>query len=312
MAKLSVVRPTYNTPLPILREAIESILCQTFSDFELILVNDGSRDSSGAICDEYDDRDERVVVIHQENSGVSVARNHGMEVAKGKYISFVDSDDWVEVDYLMSFICAKISIDSTQLIGLAIMHSDIHGKTIIEDGFSSLVYCVAKFYSKNIIQSNCLIFPPGQKIGEDTIFIASYLNYVKKYTVIPNIGYHYETNDHGTCMITSSNVYVSSVELIKNLNFLDSSGNTSLAVNYMKFRVGMSFFDFINKLYSISMPQKERVQFLKAVCNSSKKTLDYFPQRYFTDKYAKTLFSLSLYSLGDFILLLMSRIRMAR
>lgn len=96
--QISVVVPVHNVE-PYLGACVDSILAQTFSDFELILVDDGSTDRSGAICDEYAALDSRVRAIHQEALGVSVARNSGIAVASGTYISFVDSDDLIAPDY---------------------------------------------------------------------------------------------------------------------------------------------------------------------------------------------------------------------
>ena len=95
MPKLSVIVPIYNTE-KYLRECINSILAQTFTDFELILVDDGSTDGSGAICDEYAGKDNRIRVIHQENGGVTRARKNGAVHAKSDYITYVDSDDWID------------------------------------------------------------------------------------------------------------------------------------------------------------------------------------------------------------------------
>ena len=97
MPKLSVIVPVYNTE-KYLRECIDSILAQTFTDFELILVDDGSTDKSGAICDEYCRLDDRIRVIHQNNGGVTVARKRGVELSSGEYVTFVDSDDWINRD----------------------------------------------------------------------------------------------------------------------------------------------------------------------------------------------------------------------
>ena len=97
MPKLSVIVPVYNT-VKYLRECIDSILAQTFTDFELILVDDGSTDGSGAICDEYAGKDPRIQVIHQQNGGITVARKSGVRVARGEYVTFVDSDDWIDKD----------------------------------------------------------------------------------------------------------------------------------------------------------------------------------------------------------------------
>ncbi|MCD2502361.1 glycosyltransferase [Clostridium sp. NSJ-145] len=94
MCKISVIVPVYNVE-KYLEKCIISILGQTFKDFELILVNDGSTDSSGEICNKYKKIDERIKVIYQKNSGLSAARNAGLEMAKGDYIGFVDSDDYI-------------------------------------------------------------------------------------------------------------------------------------------------------------------------------------------------------------------------
>ena len=94
MAQISVIVPVYQVEA-YLPQCIDSILAQTFRDFELILVDDGSQDRSGAICDEYAGRDERVRVLHKENGGLSDARNAGLEQAKGDYFLFVDSDDFI-------------------------------------------------------------------------------------------------------------------------------------------------------------------------------------------------------------------------
>ena len=99
MSIISIIVPVYKVEKYI-GQCVESILSQTYTDFELILVDDGSPDRSGAICDAYAERDPRVRVIHKENGGVSSARNVGLDVAKGEYVTFVDSDDWLSPSFL--------------------------------------------------------------------------------------------------------------------------------------------------------------------------------------------------------------------
>ena len=94
---VSIIVPVYNTE-QYLRRCIDSIVNQEYTDFELLLIDDGSKDSSGVICDEYAEKDARVRVIHKENSGVSDSRNCALDHAKGKYIQFLDSDDWITPD----------------------------------------------------------------------------------------------------------------------------------------------------------------------------------------------------------------------
>ncbi len=96
---ISIIVPVYNVE-KYLDRCIQSILNQTYPYFELILVDDGSSDNSGKMCDEYAKKDDRIIVIHQENNGLSSARNKGIENSKGEFLSFVDSDDWISKDYL--------------------------------------------------------------------------------------------------------------------------------------------------------------------------------------------------------------------
>ncbi|MDU2552528.1 MAG: glycosyltransferase family 2 protein, partial [Staphylococcus epidermidis] len=99
MSEISIIVPVYNVE-NYLKKCVESILSQTFTDFELLLVDDGSTDSSGEMCDELKRLDERIKVIHKENGGLSSARNAGIDVAKGKYLTFVDSDDYIDTHML--------------------------------------------------------------------------------------------------------------------------------------------------------------------------------------------------------------------
>lgn len=95
LPKISVIIPVYNVE-KYLHRCVESILNQTFQDFEIILIDDGSKDNSGQICDDFAQKDKRIKVIHKKNARVSAARNDGIKLAKGKYVSFIDSDDWIE------------------------------------------------------------------------------------------------------------------------------------------------------------------------------------------------------------------------
>lgn len=97
--KISVIVPLYNVQ-DYMRKCVDSIMNQTIKNIEIILVNDGSKDKSGDICEEYKEKDSRIIVIHKRNGGLSSARNAGLEIATGELISFIDSDDWIEPDYL--------------------------------------------------------------------------------------------------------------------------------------------------------------------------------------------------------------------
>ncbi|WP_103977634.1 glycosyltransferase family 2 protein [Lysinibacillus sphaericus] len=118
MPLLSIIVPIYNVEL-YLQQCVDSILRQTFEDFELILVNDGSTDNSPNICDEYAARDARIIVVHKENGGLVSARKAGLSIAKGKYIGYVDSDDWIEADMYQA-LC-----DAAQAFNVDIVICDI-------------------------------------------------------------------------------------------------------------------------------------------------------------------------------------------
>lgn len=133
MPEISIIVPVYKVE-PYLRKCIDSILAQTFTDFELILIDDGSPDNCGVICDEYAAKDNRVVVVHQENAGVSAARNAGLNIARGSYIGFVDSDDWIEPEMYETMLrTAKESKADVVMCG--VKYTDVDGTRSIP-GFS--------------------------------------------------------------------------------------------------------------------------------------------------------------------------------
>ena len=153
MPKLSVIVPVYNTE-KYLRECIDSILAQTFTDFELILVDDGSPDGSGAICDEYVAKDPRVQVIHQKNGGVTKARKAGMGIAKGEWISFVDSDDWIDpAMYKAMLEKATISDAKMVICDAYIVFPDCMSvaESIAEEGFYDKDAMIEKIYPAMIM-----------------------------------------------------------------------------------------------------------------------------------------------------------------
>lgn len=205
---VSIIVPVYNAE-KYLPRCIESILKQTHKEFELILVDDGSKDRSGKICDYYQKQDNRINVIHKENGGVSDARNVGIEVATGTYISFVDSDDWLEENYLEKLLSlmenndAQLSIGSFDFRDLKISYLPKQPydnidflDPIFEDCvkfFNSwLRYgpCV-KIFCRDIIVNNNIKFNVSIKHGEDTLFVNEYLSNCNKIYITNDILYHY-------------------------------------------------------------------------------------------------------------------------
>ena len=123
MPSISVIVPIYNVEKYLFR-CIESILLQSFTDFELILVDDGSSDRSGIICDDFAVKDSRIRVIHQNNAKTSVARNMGLDVAQGEWIAFVDSDDWIHRDYLKILLSGALADTDLVICGCQLTSND--------------------------------------------------------------------------------------------------------------------------------------------------------------------------------------------
>lgn len=113
--QVTIIMPVYKAEATI-RKSLDSILAQTLGDWELVIVDDGSPDSSGSVCDEYAQRDSRITVIHQQNGGVSAARQAGLDMAKGEYVIHVDPDDWVEPEMLDELYKKAKSDDADMVI----------------------------------------------------------------------------------------------------------------------------------------------------------------------------------------------------
>lgn len=194
--KISVIVPIYNVE-PYLEKCINSILNQTYKDFELILVDDGSPDNCPAICDEYAKKDNRITVIHKQNGGVSSARNEGIKIAKGEFIWFVDSDDYIETNALeiLSGYIEKSPSD------LYIFEQGLSGKFDI-DNLNNLFYehyfkyhfgfaPWNKIYKNSILQSSSLFFDTEETVGEDLLFNVNYYTKINSLKFLDEKLYHY-------------------------------------------------------------------------------------------------------------------------
>lgn len=191
----TVIVPIYNSEKT-LERCIDSILSQSFIDFELILVDDGSTDQSGLICDSYANRDSRIVVIHTENAGISSARNKGLESFKGEWVTFADSDDEYTKDAFKS-IAVSISKaqSSCQLIIENVIMVPTEGNSYeVYDYFLSDLDSLYNAHWKgavwncmflgSTINNNQIRFDETLRFFEDHLFFATYLNYVNSISYI--------------------------------------------------------------------------------------------------------------------------------
>ena len=202
--KISVIVPVYNTE-KYLHRCIDSILSQTFTDFELLLINDGSKDSSGAICDEYAAKDNRVRVFHKENGGVSSARNLGLDNAQGEWIAFVDSDDYMFPDMLERMLSAlelkksDIVICGTTETGGGYWKPIADRDYSIEELKTDFVYILhtellspvwCKIYSRDKIGD--IRFKNDVSFGEDLMFNLQYLAICEKISFLEDSPFYHE------------------------------------------------------------------------------------------------------------------------
>lgn len=203
---ISVIVPIYNAE-KWLNRCVDSILAQVFTDFELLLIDDGSTDGSGTICDMYRCLGERIRVFHKPNGGVSSARNLGIKEALGEYISFVDADDTVSTDLLGNLFSkmkegADLSISSFKTNDIESKYFLLNDQIIEskEEAVSLILpnaICgpLGKLYKTDIIRSHNLRFHEDISIGEDCIFNAEYMIHCNKIITSKNFDYIYNTTN---------------------------------------------------------------------------------------------------------------------
>ena len=195
MPKISVVVPVYNAEKT-LRQCVDSILGQNFRDFELLLIDDGSKDSSPEICDEYSQKDNRVKVFHKPNGGVSSARNLGISKARGEWMAYIDADDYVTNGYLDGVVerdedviikgyhkfdhSGIVTGKEAEDLRKAPDFSSFLGQFITD----SLLRCPwTKFYKRSLVGD--LRFLTDMKIGEDAWFVFNYLAKCSSFAIVP-------------------------------------------------------------------------------------------------------------------------------
>lgn len=228
---ISIIVPVYNSDQT-LNRCIDSILGQTYRNFELLLINDGSKDRSGEICDEYARKDSRVKVFHKENGGVSSARNVGLDNARGEWVTFVDSDDWVgmrylelfsghfEADFLLMNGYYNCSFDNCEIIALQGLAACQNIETVIASYLDKPIIKTpwAKLFRNDILLRNR--FDERLRTGEDLSFVCSYLSHVKTIAVVDITqfgktgGYFYSICDNITKYEMSVREAVDSLKII--------------------------------------------------------------------------------------------------
>ena len=206
---VSIIVPIYNAE-QYLRRCVDSILNQEYTDYELLLVNDGSTDASGDICEEYGDRDPRVIVIQKENTGVSDSRNRALDRARGKYLQFLDSDDWITPDATRLFVraaeeygCDMVISDFYRVVGERLStKGDIEEEGVLTreefaahmmENPADFYYGVLwnKLYRRDIVEEHNLRMDTDINWCEDFMFNLEYIRYAKVFYALHAPIYYY-------------------------------------------------------------------------------------------------------------------------
>lgn len=305
---ISVIVPVYNVE-KYLRQCIDSLLQQTYQNTEIILVDDGSKDSSGKICDEYAEKYSNVFAVHKENAGLGMARNTGLENVTGKYVTFVDSDDWLKKDLLEVLYNSliennvdfcKSGFQRVKNDGTIVSFTQYKNETFKGDrakkellprmvGSSpsqhdSVEMCVCGvLYHTEIIKSHGIKFPSERElISEDLVFNIDYMQYANGACTVDAVCYNYRVNDNSLTRSYRPDRYKACsyfyTEMEKKLKKYGYDYMTMLRLKRMFFiYVRMSIGQETRKVSGLSAKQNR--ENIKAICSDSllRNIIDNYP-----------------------------------
>lgn len=274
---ISIIIPVYNSE-KYLAECLDSILNNTFRDFELLLINDGSTDSSAVICDEYAETDGRVSVFHQQNKGVSTARNLGLKHAKGKWLTFVDSDDVINNAYFDVFnqkhmvgvdlILLNIyRLDADKAAPLVQLRDFNEPRDRFMGEFSLYPHFpgpCGKFFKREIISVNNIFYDQNLEFGEDALFNLMYLQYTERISSYKKGKYFYRDTPNS---LSKKQSYINDGYLLSKIEqILKNCYPTEIYGRYVHYPLYRYFFSIMNS--EITKSQKKEL--LKNLLNDKK------------------------------------------
>ena len=278
---ISIIMPIYNSE-KYLNRSIESIMNQTYNNIEIILVNDGSKDNSLEICTNYQEKDNRIKLINQENKGVSFARNRGIDEATGDYIMFTDSDDYIEKNMIEDMV-AKITKDDIDLVISGIKMNYIRNGQVVgeekyqlKDKMYSIeemlndilididLICICgpccKLYKRKILKKNNIKFTNEFTMGEDTWYNLDYLDVCTgKVVTLSNIYYNYMRENPDSLFTKYYDDYIKITEKVYNkfLDLLKRKANKDAVVRYEKrYIFNLMYANTINFKYDTTYKKK--------------------------------------------------------
>ena len=320
--KVSIIVPIYNAE-ECLERCIESVINQTYRDLEIILVNDGSTDNSIYICKSYASLDNRIVVLDKKNTGVSSARNTGLSAAKGEYIQFVDSDDFIDLN-MVEVLVENMKMSNSDIVFCGLKkklknkttlikfknHGSYHIRNFIEDNIEIISDILIgspcnKIYKSEIIKRYNIKFKNDLEYAEDLIFNYNYLINIKKVFVIEDCLYNYTRYSNNSlsskfredCYENLNYVYDETISLLNKFNIEKHKINNRFANIYIA---------LVNHLYreDSTLNQEEKIRIIKKefkdknkykLLNESKLTKYYYIIWFFIKKENYKLLGLFFY-----------------
>lgn len=288
---ISIIVPIYNVE-KYLNKCIESIVNQTYENIEIILIDDGSNDNSGIICDEYAKKDNRIIVVHKENGGVSSARNKGLKIAKGEWISFVDADDWIEQTFCQTLL-NKVTQEQAdialcgynRIIDNRIEKINANNQEVFLNSNEYLVkslnpqtgfgFCHMKLIKKEVLKS--ISFNERIEVGEDALFNIQLSTYIKKAVFLKQPLYNYRINNQSVVKRYDENYankYLKSMKIIEEYIWQEyneeNEENIEIKQNYYNFVAYHIMLIIVNYCYhpDNKMCNAQRKNMLKEVINN--------------------------------------------
>lgn len=318
MSVISVIVPIYNSE-KYLHRCIDGILNQSFTDFELLLINDGSTDESGRICDDYAKKDSRVRVFHKPNGGVSSARNLGLDNVTGEWVVFVDSDDEVTDLYLYNLLLHTKKMKVDLVISYAIMQDslgnrvkEIYPENMVEDNYSSLfsfneLNWHTAPWSKLFKSTLCkeLRFVEGMHLGEDLVFLYTYMLSCKSIFVSSDTDYIYNFENQ-ISLTKRINKFETELlgykKVVEVVNKLVEEKQLDDKIVELKLGWVIAFYvgRVLNSLYHNSkMSYIERLRIIKSL--SIEQYVRFISPSSLKEKFLCKLLNMGMYSIYDFI-----------
>jgi len=289
--KISVIIPVYNVA-SYLNQCLDSVINQTYTNLEIIVVDDGSTDKSGDICDEYAKKDKRIKVIHQTNGGLSSARNTGMDIATGYFLAFVDSDDWLDLNMYSLLVEVYLKYPDTDLVTSGIVE-EYHDKAVKTSNDSNLIVVRSqkeaydiifepmynirfevwnKLFRTDVVKCNRFVV---DQVFEDVYFDYWILRNCNKIATLDSSLYHYRKQRPGNTNSSFTwNRFSIFSELYRYILFFRQNGWNELAEKYIIYSGETAISHYINAISckSEECVKSECIYWAKFFNRNSKKT----------------------------------------